>query len=376
MPAVEFEGLVRRYRPQRGGERLALAGVTFAVEAGERMVVVGPSGSGKTTLLRLVAGLEAPDAGTLRLGGRDGRGLPPERRGVAMVFQEHPMFPHLTAGENLRLGLRLRGGDGARRESRAMELVDRLGLGHLLARQPGELSGGERQRFALAGALALARPELVLLLDEPLAHLDGEWRARLRDELRRASAEGATLIHVTHDQSEAMALADRLVVLREGRVEQCGTPTDVYRRPATAFVGEFIGTPGMSLGTGRLEQGPDGGSVRLSGGGEIRLGREGGSCGGPGTEGQLGVRPEAWRLLGEADAGGEVEAARGQVEAVELAGHESLVRVRIGSAMWSVRAGAGTALRRGSEVRLALVSGGWRWFEAGSEPAGNRRDAA
>jgi ABC-type sugar transport system ATPase subunit len=210
------------------------------------VAVLGASGSGKSTLLRAIAGLDPADGGRVLIDGRDQADVPPARRGVAMVFQSFALFPHLSVERNIAFGLRARGEAAATVAERVRETAEALRLDGLLARRPGELSGGERQRVALARALA-ARPRL-LLLDEPLSNLDAQLRVSTRAEIRRVQERtGVTTLHVTHDQSEALALGHRVAVLHEGRVEQVGTPDEVWERPASTWIARFVGTPPMNL---------------------------------------------------------------------------------------------------------------------------------
>lgn len=247
MPDVQFVGATKTYGGPLGGPVPALRGLTLTVASGEMLVIVGPSGSGKTTALRLVAGLEGPDSGTIRIGDRDLNGVPPHERGVAMVFQDHPLFPHLTVVENLGFNLRIRKVPKGEIARRVGEVASLMGLGALLPRVPAGLSGGERQRVALG--MALTRTPEVLLLDEPLAHLDPPLRRQFQAEIRRVQRElGLTTIHVTHDRAEAMALGDRIAVLRAGELQQVGTADDLGDRPATAFVAEFWGASAPRAG--------------------------------------------------------------------------------------------------------------------------------
>ena len=224
---LDVEGVSRRF----GGVE-ALREISLSVEPGELVAVLGASGSGKSTLLRAIAGLEPPDAGRVLIDGVDQARVEPSRRGVAMVFQSFALFPHLSVERNIGFGLRARSEPRAVIEARVRETAAALGLSDKLDRRPGELSGGERQRVALARALA-ARPR-VLLLDEPLSNLDAQLRVSTRAEIRRVQAEtGVTTLHVTHDQGEALALGHRVAVLREGRVEQVGTPDEVWEHPAS-----------------------------------------------------------------------------------------------------------------------------------------------
>lgn len=241
MPRILFQQVSKAF-----AGRNVLHRIDLSVADGEYLVLLGPSGSGKTTLLRLLAGLETPDGGQLRIDERDLRGVDPADRGLALVFQSHALYPHLTARENLALPLRLRRIATSESAARITQTAASLGLTALLDRLPEHLSGGERQRVALGRAL-IARPRIVLL-DEPLSDLDPHLRTQLRGELRRLATEhGLTVIHVTHDQREALLLGDRIAILRDGVLQQCGTPETVYQRPTTAFVAGFIGDPPMNL---------------------------------------------------------------------------------------------------------------------------------
>lgn len=241
MPRVEFQQVSKSFAGRRVLDRVELV-----VADAEYLVLLGPSGSGKSTLLRLLAGLEEVEAGSIMVDGRDLRGVDPADRGVALVFQGHALYPHLTARENLALPLRLRRVIAGEVRSRVDAVAASLGLTGLLDRLPEALSGGERQRVALGRAM-VARPG-ILLLDEPLSDLDPALRTQLRGELRRLSAEHhLTVIHVTHDQREALSLGDRVAVLCAGVLQQTGTPEQIYQQPANTFVARFIGDPPMNL---------------------------------------------------------------------------------------------------------------------------------
>ncbi len=225
---------------------------------GELVALLGPSGCGKTTALRLVAGLEQADSGRVVVGGADVTGQPTNKRDVGMVFQAYSLFPHLTAWQNVAFGLQMRKVDARQRRQRAGEMLELVGLSGFADRFAHQLSGGQQQRVALARALAI-QPK-VLLLDEPLSALDAKVRARLRDEIRRVQLEvGITTLFVTHDQEEALAIADRVGVMHSGRIEQLGPPTTIYSRPATPFVAEFVGLPGAPRGGNRRERWRNGG---------------------------------------------------------------------------------------------------------------------
>jgi ABC-type sugar transport system ATPase subunit len=256
------------------GETDVLHGVDLSVAVGELLVVLGPSGAGKSTVLRAVAGLQPVSAGRVLIGGRDVTQLRPGRRNVAMVFQSYALFPHLTVAENIAFGPIVRDVPRSRARERAREAATTVGCAHLLDRRPGQLSGGERQRVALARALV--REPDVFLLDEPLSNLDAELRVDMRAELKALHARvGGTMVHVTHDQVEALVLGDRIAVLRDGRVEQVGTPDEIWGAPATTFVARFVGSPAMTLVPGPVLGFPDGTLVGARPG-AVRLGVPGG----------------------------------------------------------------------------------------------------
>ncbi len=233
--AVELTGLTRVY-----GTVSALDGLTLHIEPGEMVALLGPSGCGKTTALRILAGLDAPTSGSVSVGGKDLTGVPASKRDMGMVFQAYSLFPHMTVLDNVAFGLKLRGRDKGSRETRAGEMLDLVGLSVHRNKYASQLSGGQQQRVALARALAI-EPS-VLLLDEPLSALDAKVRVQLREEIKRVQMEvGTTTLFVTHDQEEALAVADRVGVMNQGKLEQLAAPVDLYMQPATPFVAEFVG---------------------------------------------------------------------------------------------------------------------------------------
>jgi putative spermidine/putrescine transport system ATP-binding protein len=243
---LRLAGLEKRY-----GATTAVAGVDLEVREGEFMTLLGPSGCGKTTTLGLIAGFFPPTAGEIFLGGQPVAALPPFKRDIGVVFQDYALFPHMTAGENVGFGLRMRSLTPAEIEQRVREALDLVQLGGLAGRRPLELSGGQRQRVALARALVI-RPA-VLLLDEPLSNLDLKLREEMRVEIAGLQRRlGITTVFVTHDQGEALVMSDRIAVMNAGRIEQVGTPADIYERPASRFVAEFIGRMNFFTEGGRL----------------------------------------------------------------------------------------------------------------------------
>ena len=249
MTGVTLDHVIKRY-----GETQVVHGVDLEIDDGEFCVFVGPSGCGKSTLLRMVAGLEETSDGHIHIGGRDVTKIDPAERGVAMVFQTYALYPHMTVKENMSFGLRMNGHPKAEIESKVAEASRILKLDEYLSRKPAALSGGQRQRVSIGRAIV--RGPDVFLFDEPLSNLDAELRVEMRVEIARLHKEiGATMIYVTHDQVEAMTLADKIVVLRAGRIEQVGAPLDLYRDPDNRFVAGFIGSPSMNFFDGTVTNG-------------------------------------------------------------------------------------------------------------------------
>ncbi len=333
---VRLEGLRRRY-----GSVVALDGFDLIMSPGELVALLGPSGCGKTTTLRLLAGLEDADGGRVVVGGTDITNVPASKRNMGMVFQAYSLFPHLTVRQNVAFGLRLRGVDKAEQDRRAREMLDLVGLSVQTDRYAHELSGGQQQRVALARALAI-NPQ-VLLLDEPLSALDAKVRAQLRDQIRRIQLEvGTTTLFVTHDQEEALAIADRVGVMKEGRLEQLATPTEVYSRPATSFVAEFVGL------TNRLEGEVRGGRVAVRG---VSLPLVDSAT----PEGRVValVRPEAVTLA--AHASEETGPLVGAVIATTFLGATSRITVDLGDATIMAQLGTAEAAAHPAGSRVSLT---------------------
>ena len=332
-----MEGLRREYGPV-----VALDGLDLTIGPGELIALLGPSGCGKTTTLRLLAGLEDADAGQITVAGQDMTHLSASKRDMGMVFQAYSLFPHMTVRQNVAFGLRLRRVHAAQRDQRAIEMLDLVGLSTQADRYPHQISGGQQQRVALARALAI-EPQ-VLLLDEPLSALDAKVRAQLRDQIRRIQLEvGITTLFVTHDQEEALAIADRVGVMREGKLEQLAPPTEVYSRPATAFVAEFVGL------TNRLAGTVSGSTVTVRGR-DLPLVDHSTP---PGSVTAL-VRPEAVTLA--SDRSGESGPLVGTVIASTFLGATSRVTVDLGDTtiLAQLSTSDATALPAGSRVALTI----------------------
>ncbi|SMF73727.1 carbohydrate ABC transporter ATP-binding protein, CUT1 family [Tistlia consotensis] len=352
MQAIRLEEVSKQW-----GEARAVDRVTFEAEPGSLVVLLGPSGCGKSTTLRLIAGLEQVDTGRVLIDGRDVTALPPSQRRLAMVFQSYALFPHLSVAENILFGLtarRVARTERARRLARAAEL---LGLGGLLERKPGQLSGGQQQRVALGRAIVAEQP--LCLMDEPLSNLDAQLRQEMRHEIRALQQSlGMTLLYVTHDQAEAMSMADRVILMNQGRIEQDAAPAELYDRPASLFAARFIGTPPMNLLP--LADGPGGAVVRGTAGPPLFAG------GGEGLA--LGLRPETVTLAGAAEEGLATE-----VLAAEYLGADSIVALRAGEARLSVRLAGRIRPQPGEPLRVTWPGAAAHLFDLST---GRRLDEA
>ena len=318
MAEVVFDSVGKVYTR---GERPAVEDFSLTVADGEFLVLVGPSGCGKSTTLRMVAGLELPTSGRIEIGGKDVTNLPPKDRDIAMVFQNYALYPHMTVAENMAFALKLRGFRRAEIERRVNGAAETLGLKPYLKRLPKALSGGQRQRVALGRAIV--REPSVFLFDEPLSNLDAKMRVEMRAEIIRLHNRlGATMIYVTHDQTEAMTMGQRIVVMSEGRIQQVAPPLAVYERPANPFVAGFIGTPPMNLFPAGL------------------LGPK-----------MTGLRPEHISLesLDQQSTDGELVAG---VDFIEPLGPETLVHVNLGETSVIVRMSGFAKFKHGDKVRL------------------------
>jgi multiple sugar transport system ATP-binding protein len=314
---VAIRGVKKAFGPHH-----VIHGVDVEIADGEFVVLVGPSGCGKSTLLRMIAGLENISAGEIRIGDRIVNALPPKQRDVAMVFQNYALYPHMTVADNMGFSMRLRGAAAAEIEERVHRAAEILGLAPYLARYPRQLSGGQRQRVAMGRAIV--RDPKVFLFDEPLSNLDAKLRVQMRTEIKALHQRlETTTIYVTHDQIEAMTMADKIVVMHDGRVEQIGTPLELYDRPGNVFVAGFIGSPAMNFFPGTVRRngrpvfvGPGGVSLPLD---ESPQGASGAADGKPAV---YGVRPEHFTL---AEDGAEAE-----IQVVEPTGSETQLVAKLG----------------------------------------------
>jgi len=336
--AIRLEDVTKAW-----GEARAVDRVSFEAAAGRFLVLLGPSGCGKSTTLRLIAGLEQASSGRIAIGGADVTSLSPSARRISMVFQSYALFPHMTVAENIVFGLRVRSVPPAERQSRLEKTAALLGLSQLLERKPSQLSGGQQQRVALGRAIIAETP--VCLMDEPLSNLDAQLRQEMRREIRALQQKlGITMVYVTHDQTEAMTMADQVILLRNGRIEQDGTPEELYARPASVFAARFIGTPPMNV---------------LS----------------PVDGVRVGVRPEDVRL-GDEGAQGDADVAA-VVESLEYHGADSIVACRAGEDTILARVPkarlAGRVPAAGDRVRLGWDRAGEHYFDDATE---RRCDAA
>jgi multiple sugar transport system ATP-binding protein len=336
---VRLEGVSKLH-----GSVAALHGIDLDVAPGEFFALLGPSGSGKTTTLRIVAGLETASGGRVLLDGRDVTGVEPGERDVAMVFQSYALYPHMTVAENIAFPLRMVRTPRAEIERAVREAAARVRIGHLLGRRPGQLSGGQQQRCALARAI-VRKPRL-FLLDEPLSNLDAKLRLETRVELKKLQrALDVTAIYVTHDQEEAMTIADRMAIFMEGHVAQVGTPDEVFARPASVAVAEFIGNPPMNLLPATLR----GRTLTLEGY-SLDLERDRGE-----RAVTLGVRPSALRIA--------AEGLPARVYLVEHLGDSTIVNFEIGQSLLKLRTENHVRLREGEAVRLAFREADAHFFD-------------
>ena len=348
MANVSLRGVRKSY-----GQVAVIHGVDLDIADGEFIVIVGPSGCGKSTLLRMIAGLEQITEGEIAIGDRVVNRLEPKDRDIAMVFQNYALYPHMSVYDNMAYGLRNRGMKRDEIDARVRRAAGILQLGELLQRKPRQLSGGQRQRVAMGRAIV--REPAVFLFDEPLSNLDAKLRVQMRLEIKKLHRNlGVTSVYVTHDQVEAMTLADRLVVMNAGVAEQIGAPKDVYDRPATAYVAGFIGSPSMNFLPARAEAG----GLRLADGSLLAT-RNGAVAALNGHAVTLGIRPENLHLARDSDAG----AWRLKVDVAEELGADTLVHGRIGDADLVVRLPGHVAARPGDALAVQPDAGALHLFD-------------
>ncbi len=365
MSDIIFENVRKRF-----GSTEVIRGVDMEIKSGEFIVFVGPSGCGKSTLLRLVAGLEEITGGTLKIGGKVVNDTPPAERGLAMVFQSYALYPHMSSYDNMAFGLRQSGVDKASIDASVREAARILHIEELLTRKPKQMSGGQRQRVAIGRAIV--RKPSVFLFDEPLSNLDAALRVKMRIEIANLHKQLATtMIYVTHDQAEAMTLADRIVVLRSGLMEQMGSPMELYHHPANQFVAGFIGSPQMNFLTGKLEQTGEGGAtVRVDGDGSVEALVDGTGIpvGAPVT---LGIRPEHVQLSND---GPGVE---GTVDFVEQLGDSQFAYITLpGNQSLTARIDSAIKVAIGGAVRVGMPAADCHVFlQADGSSLPRRKDA-
>jgi multiple sugar transport system ATP-binding protein len=363
MAEVNLKGIKKSYGPVTVIEHLDLD-----IRDQEFMVLVGPSGCGKSTALRMIAGLEEITDGTISIGGRVVNDVPPKDRDIAMVFQSYALYPHMTVRENLEFGLKIRKTPQAEMDRRVQEAAEILGIAELLDRRPKQLSGGQRQRVAVGRAIV--RKPSVFLFDEPLSNLDAKLRVQMRAEISKLQKTlKTTTVYVTHDQVEAMTMGHRIAVMRSGKLQQMGTPLEVYEQPANLFVASFIGTPPMNFIPATLAD--DGAMVAASG---FRLpvppGWQAATAGRDRQKVVLGVRPENVREQAREqgrDAGSQAVPITARVEFVEPLGHEVIVHGRIGDDLLVAKVDPHRSPEIGADVQLVIEVDAIHLFDAGSE---------
>ena len=330
------------------GDTIAVNDVSFAVAEGSFVVLLGPSGCGKSTTLRLIAGLESVSSGVIRIAGQDVTDKAPSERKISMVFQSYALFPHLNVAENIVFGLKVRKTPANERAQRLKSVADTVGLSELLQRKPAQLSGGQRQRVALARAIISDNP--ICLMDEPLSNLDAKLRHDMRGEIRSLQQRlGVTVVYVTHDQSEAMSMADHVILMRDGRIEQAGTPDDLYERPETEFAASFIGTPPVNLLD--LTDGQEGATIAGFEGRPV--------LNGAGNGLKLGIRPEHIEIS-------DSDGLPAELVWSDYLGADTIVTARIGTQSLLVRVPGRAGVTDGKKVNLIWTPEKVHVFDAAS----------
>ena len=354
MPFLEITELKKRY-----GALEIIKGINLTLEKGGFLVLVGPSGCGKSTLLNMIAGLESISEGAISIGGEVINDLRPSKRDIAMVFQSYALYPNMSVEQNMAFGMEMRGVPKTERDVAVAEVAKTLQLGHLLKRRPGQLSGGQRQRVAMGRALV--RKPRVFLFDEPLSNLDAKLRIDMRTEIKRLhQSTNATIVYVTHDQIEAMTLATKIAVLKEGVLQQVGTPFEIYNNPSNLFVADFMGSPSMNLISGKVAQATGHATIMLErvDGSPIELPVPRTANSSELTNGRgiiMGIRPEAITDLDGADRHSNgVTVVDARVDVVEPAGSDTFVVTRIGGKEVTARMRAETMVQPGQTIPFAF----------------------
>jgi sn-glycerol 3-phosphate transport system ATP-binding protein len=340
MSTIELIDVSKRWQ-----QTVAIDGVSFVAPEGQFVVLLGPSGCGKSTTLRTVAGLEPVTTGTIRIAGQNVTDLPPSKRQISMVFQSYALFPHLSVAENIVFGLKVRRVDAAERGARLEKVAELVGLTEFVDRKPAQLSGGQRQRVALARAIIAENP--ICLMDEPLSNLDAKLRHEMRIEIRALQNRlGMTVVYVTHDQTEAMSMADKVILMRDGRIEQEGSPDQLYERPETIFSAQFIGTPPMNVLA--LKDSANGGVVDGADQHPVVNGRGSGL--------KLGVRPE--------DVSISEDGIPARLLSADYLGADSIVTARIGAQEIVLRRSGHVHVKDGDTVKLSWAKDAVHLFDA------------
>ncbi|MCF6303747.1 MAG: sn-glycerol-3-phosphate ABC transporter ATP-binding protein UgpC [Rhodobacteraceae bacterium] len=353
---LSIENLYKNY-----GTTEVLKDINVAIQKGEFLVLVGPSGCGKSTLLNCIAGLEEVSSGAIKIGGRNMVGVAPKDRDIAMVFQSYALYPTMTVGKNITFGMKVRGVDAATQARKLNEVAKLLQIEPLLKRKPGQLSGGQRQRVAMGRALV--RDPQLFLFDEPLSNLDAKLRVEMRSEIKRLHSNlNASIVYVTHDQIEAMTLATQIVVMKDGVVQQIGTPGEIYRNPANMFVAGFMGSPSMNLIPAKAEKNGDATRIEIARENDSPLVLLDTNRPDLPQDVILGLRPEDIAEAGFR-SGAQVQTARCLVDIVEPAGADTFVVSHLGGKGVTARLHAETKAKSGEALELAFDLGKVSYFE-------------
>jgi multiple sugar transport system ATP-binding protein len=369
MARVSVQNVSKSFAAEKGRQVEAVKDFSLEVDDRELVALVGPSGCGKSTVLRMIAGLESTGTGEIHIGGKRVDGVPPKDRDIEMVFQHFALYPHMTVHENMAFGLKMRRFPKAEIEKRVKDAARLLGIGDYLDRKPRSLSGGERQRVALGRAIV--RQPKVFLFDEPLSSLDANMRTQLRAEIIRLHQQlQATMIYVTHDQTEAMTLGDRIVVMNEGVIQQTAAPLRIYREPANMFVAGFLGNPAMNFLRGKLREGAGGLVFKEDGDGviELKLGERAEAKPYAGREIVAGIRPESINIVSRETKPGALPRFQSLVDIVEHMGAETHIHLDTGAHAMICRTPAAlTSEEAGHRIQFEIDPAAVQLFDAGTQ---------